>query len=213
MPPVFPVSTALEKATRCSDMRDQWSGRAASARALTASAAQGSWTVEAYLDPSLPAVGRATIAVQDFVPQQLAVTLAGPGVPLAPGAHLTAAIAGRFLYGAPAAGLHAEGTVTLVRDEHPVADAAGYSFGDPGEAVPDAVQVLELPDADGAGHVAFGGVAHRPWRVEAAEADLPRGAKAVTDAVFAGAEPTHENAYKLKLAERTLSAALNQARA
>ncbi|TXM87317.1 xanthine dehydrogenase family protein subunit M, partial [Methylobacterium sp. WL122] len=52
-----------------------------------------------------------------------------------------------------------------------------------------------------------------PWRVEAAEADLPRGAKAVTDAVFADAEPTQENAYKLKLAERTLSAALNQARA
>ena len=35
----------------------------------------------------------------------------------------------------------------------------------------------------------------------------------VTDRVFADAKPTPENAYKLKLAERTLGAALNQARA
>ncbi len=35
----------------------------------------------------------------------------------------------------------------------------------------------------------------------------------MTDQVFADAKPTPENAYKLKLAERTLGAALNQARA
>jgi xanthine dehydrogenase YagS FAD-binding subunit len=35
----------------------------------------------------------------------------------------------------------------------------------------------------------------------------------VTDNVFAGARPTEDNAYKLKLAERTLAAALDQARA
>ena len=86
-----------------------------------------------------------------------------------------------------------------------VRDRASYAYA--------LVSVAAILGRDGAGHVAFGGVAHKPWRVEAAEADLPRGAKAVTDAVFAGAEPTHENAYKLKLAERTLSAALNQARA
>ncbi len=157
--------------------------------ALAASAAQGNWTVEAYLDPSLPAVGRATVAVQDFVPQQLAVTLTGPGQPLAPGARLTAAIAGRFLYGAPAAGLHAEGTVTLVRDEHPVADAAGYSFGDPNEAVPDAVQVLQLPDADAAGQVAVdaalklpGGIAS-PLRAVLDAGLTEPGGRAVRDSV------------------------------
>ena len=32
---------------------------------------------------------------------------------------------------------------------------------------------------DGTGRVALGGVAHKPWRVEAAEAEMPRGAKAV----------------------------------
>jgi len=86
-----------------------------------------------------------------------------------------------------------------------VRDRASYAYA--------LVSVAAILGKDGTGHVAFGGVAHKPWRVEAAEADLPRGAKAVTETVFAGAKPTHENAYKLKLAERTLGAALNQARA
>ena len=86
-----------------------------------------------------------------------------------------------------------------------VRDRASYAYA--------LVSVAAIIAKDGTGHVAFGGVAPRPWRVEAAEADLPKGAKAVTDKVFAGAKPTEDNAYKLKLAERTLAAALNQARA
>jgi len=86
-----------------------------------------------------------------------------------------------------------------------VRDRASYAYA--------LVSVAAILDKDGSGHVAFGGVAHKPWRVEAAEADLSKGAKAVTSQVFADAKPTHENAYKLKLAERTLGAALNQARA
>ena len=95
---------------------------------LGAASAQGNWTIEAYVDPSLPPVGRALIAVQDFVPQQLKVSLTGPATPVAADGKLTAAIDGRFLYGAPGAGLHAEGTVRLVRDEHPIPDAKDYSF-------------------------------------------------------------------------------------
>ncbi len=86
-----------------------------------------------------------------------------------------------------------------------VRDRASYAYA--------LVSVAAILGKDGSGHVAFGGVAPKPWRVEAAEADLPKGAKAVTETVFADAKPTHENAYKLKLAERTLGAALNQARA
>ena len=65
---------------------------------------------------------------------------------------------------------------------------------------------------DGTGRVALGGVAHRPWRVEAAEAEMPRGAKAVTEKLLAGARPTRENAFKLPLVERTLAAVLAEAR-
>ena len=66
----------------------------------------------------------------------------------------------------------------------------------------------EMCDGDGTGRVALGGVAHKPWRVEAAEAELPRGAKAVTALLLAGAKPTAENAFKLKLVERALAAVL-----
>jgi xanthine dehydrogenase YagS FAD-binding subunit len=60
--------------------------------------------------------------------------------------------------------------------------------------------------------MALGGVAHKPWRVEAAESDLPRGAKAVTARLLAGAQTTGENAFKLSLVERTLGAVLVEAR-
>jgi xanthine dehydrogenase YagS FAD-binding subunit len=55
-------------------------------------------------------------------------------------------------------------------------------------------------------------VAHKPWRVDAADAELPRGAKAVADRLFAQARPTDQNAYKLPLAERTIASVLEQAR-
>ncbi|MDP9928724.1 FAD binding domain-containing protein [Variovorax paradoxus] len=85
-----------------------------------------------------------------------------------------------------------------------VRDRASYAFA--------LVSVAAIVQRDGSGRVALGGVAHRPWRVEAAEAAMPQGAKAVTAQLLAGAQPTHENAFKLPLAERALAAALVQAR-
>ena len=86
-----------------------------------------------------------------------------------------------------------------------VRDRASYAFA--------LVSVGAIIQNDGTGRVALGGVAHKPWRIEAAEAELPRGAKAVTAQLLANAKPTHENAFKLKLAERTLGAVLTEARA
>ncbi|MBR1270340.1 xanthine dehydrogenase family protein subunit M [Bradyrhizobium sp. AUGA SZCCT0222] len=85
-----------------------------------------------------------------------------------------------------------------------VRDRASYAFA--------LVAVAAIVQRDGSGRVALGGVAHKPWRVEAAEAELPRGAKAVTSKLLAEAKPTHENAFKLLLAERTLGAVLAEAR-
>ncbi len=60
--------------------------------------------------------------------------------------------------------------------------------------------------------MALGGVAHKPWRVEAAEAEMPRGPKAVTAQLLADARITHDNAFKLPLVERTLAAVLAEAK-
>jgi xanthine dehydrogenase YagS FAD-binding subunit len=87
---------------------------------------------------------------------------------------------------------------------HKVRDRASYAFA--------LVSVGAIVQRDGTGRVALGGVAHKPWRVEAAEADMPRGAKAVTAHLLADAKPTRENAFKVTLVERTLGAALAQAR-
>jgi xanthine dehydrogenase YagS FAD-binding subunit len=74
------------------------------------------------------------------------------------------------------------------------------------------VSVAAIIQRDGTGRVALGGVAHKPWRVEAAEAEMPRGARAVAAVLLAGAKPTPQNAFKLKLVERALGAVLAEAK-
>jgi xanthine dehydrogenase YagS FAD-binding subunit len=85
-----------------------------------------------------------------------------------------------------------------------VRDRASYAFA--------LVSVAAVVQRDGSGRLALGGVAHKPWRVEAAEAQMTRGAKAVTEPLLAGAKTTSENAFKLTLVERALGATLTQAR-
>ena len=87
---------------------------------------------------------------------------------------------------------------------HKVRDRASYAFA--------LVSVAVVVQRDGSGRVAIGGVAHKPWRVEAAEALMPQGAKAVATRLLDGAKPTDDNAFKVPLVERTLGAVLAQAR-
>ena len=87
---------------------------------------------------------------------------------------------------------------------HKVRDRASYAFA--------LISVGAIVKEDGTGRVALGGLAPKPWRVEAADAELSSGAKAVTTKLLAGARTTRENAFKLPLVERTLSAVLDEAR-
>jgi xanthine dehydrogenase YagS FAD-binding subunit len=85
-----------------------------------------------------------------------------------------------------------------------VRDRASYAFA--------LVSVAAIVQRDGTGRVALGGVAHKPWRVEAAERDMPRGAKAVAAGLLADARTTHDNAFKVPLVERTLASVLAEAK-
>jgi xanthine dehydrogenase YagS FAD-binding subunit len=85
-----------------------------------------------------------------------------------------------------------------------VRDRASYAFA--------LVSVAAIVQRNGTGRVALGGVAHKPWRVEAAEPAMPQGAKALTAGLLAGVQTTHDNAFKLPLVERTIAAVLAQAR-
>ncbi|WP_138470357.1 xanthine dehydrogenase family protein subunit M [Poseidonocella sp. HB161398] len=83
---------------------------------------------------------------------------------------------------------------------HKVRDRASYAFA--------LVSVALIRQPDGSGRVALGGVAPRPWRLAAADAELPNGARAVMARLLDGARPTEETQFKITLAERTLAALL-----
>lgn len=85
-----------------------------------------------------------------------------------------------------------------------VRDRASYAFA--------LVSVAAVVQKDGSGRVAVGGVAHKPWRVEAADAALPHGAKAVSARLLADAKPTEDNQFKVPLVERTIAAVISQAK-
>lgn len=84
-----------------------------------------------------------------------------------------------------------------------VRDRASYAFA--------LVSVAAVIGRDGKGAVALGGVAPKPWRVEEADALLPKGSKAVADRLFAGATPREDNAFKLTLAQRTIASVIAEA--
>ncbi|MFE7119676.1 FAD binding domain-containing protein [Streptomyces sp. NPDC057654] len=92
---------------------------------------------------------------------------------------------------------------------------ASYEF-----AVVSAAATLELTVGDtiGSARIALGGVAHRPWRLTAAEEALRGTALADTDALraavaisFADARPLPDNGYKVELAQRAAVRALRDA--
>lgn len=85
-----------------------------------------------------------------------------------------------------------------------IRDRASYAFA--------LVSVAAVVQPDGTGRVALGGVAYKPWRMPAADASMPRGARAVAEQLLAGAQTTPDNAFKLTLVQRTLHAVLTQAK-
>jgi xanthine dehydrogenase YagS FAD-binding subunit len=83
-------------------------------------------------------------------------------------------------------------------------DRASYAFA--------LVSVAAVLQRDGTGRFAVGAIAPKPWRAEAADRALPQGAKAATAALLAGARPTEDNRFKMTLVERTLAAAIADAK-
>ncbi len=86
-----------------------------------------------------------------------------------------------------------------------VRDRASYAYA--------LVSVAAVLHRDGTGRAAIGGIAPKPWRSAAADAAMPHGAGAVANLLLADAKPTHDNAFKVPLVERTLAAAIAEARA
>jgi hypothetical protein len=122
---------------------------------ITASAPTGTWRIGAYTDPKRPAVGETTFLVEDYVPDRIEFDLTSPSGQISQKSPAKINVAGRFLYGAPAAGLDLEGDMTIaVAQERP--GFAGYQFGLAEEEVAPAAQTLDdLPSTDDAGNASF----------------------------------------------------------
>ncbi|MEQ1864025.1 MAG: alpha-2-macroglobulin [Micropepsaceae bacterium] len=122
--------------------------------ALTATAPRGRWQVAAYVDPKGEPIGRVAFDVQDFVPQKLKVELKATQKILRPGTTASVDVNGRFLYGAPAAGLGGEGTMTITTDSTPFADVAAlknFRFGKVDETFEGTQVTMTVPETDASG--------------------------------------------------------------
>ena len=86
-----------------------------------------------------------------------------------------------------------------------VRDRASYAFA--------LVSVAAIIQKDGSGRVAVGGIAPKPWRVEAADSEMPKGSAAVAARLLAGASPRPANAFKVPRGERTLATVIQEAKA
>ncbi|WP_150290125.1 FAD binding domain-containing protein [Sphingobium estronivorans] len=83
-----------------------------------------------------------------------------------------------------------------------VRDRASYAFA--------LVSVAAVFARDGKARFAFGGIATKPWRSDAADAAAPSGAAAVAEAALNGARPTAHNGFKQQLTARTLASLYRQ---
>jgi xanthine dehydrogenase YagS FAD-binding subunit len=144
--------------------------------------------LDAQIETVKPDGSTRSIAMADF--HQLPGNTPNIETSLTPGEFITA-----VTLPAPVGGTHIY---------HKVRDRSSYAFA--------LVSVGLILQKDGSGRIAVGGIAPKPWRVEAAEALLPDGAKAVSARLLDGATPTHDNQFKLTLVERTLGSVLAQAR-
>lgn len=123
---------------------------------LEANAMRGTWTVSAYTDPKQAAVSSQMFLVEDFVPDRIEFDMKSDKQEIAQGETANIDIDGRFLYGAPAAGLALEGELTLstARDWDRF---AGYSFGlaDEQSAEPSVTPFTDLPVVGDDGKATF----------------------------------------------------------
>lgn len=123
---------------------------------LEPNAMRGTWTVSIYTDPKQAAVASQMFLVEDFVPDRIEFDMTSDKQEIAQGETANINIDGRFLYGAPAAGLALEGELTLstARDWDRFKD---YSFGlaDEQSAEPTVTPFTDLPVVGDDGKATF----------------------------------------------------------
>jgi uncharacterized protein YfaS (alpha-2-macroglobulin family) len=122
--------------------------------ALQPNAMLGTWALAIHTDPKAAAIARINFLVEQFVPDRIEFDLDVETPEIAIGDAARVALDGRYLYGAPAAGLALEGEVSVGTkrewDRFP-----GYYFGLADEEVEAVTTPLALDPTDEDGHAEF----------------------------------------------------------
>ncbi|NKM69799.1 alpha-2-macroglobulin family protein [Rhizobium laguerreae] len=112
-------------------------------------AMRGTWTMNIYTDPKASAIATKSFLVDDFVPDRTEMEIKTEAKEVGPDTPATITVSGRYLYGAPAAGLTLEGDV-VVKPTRESAAYKGFFFGlADEEASEDSRQPIDgLPELD-----------------------------------------------------------------
>lgn len=130
---------------------DELGGRTTTLK-LAASAMTGTWRARLHADPKADPIASIAFLVEDFVPERLELDIDPVARALAPEERGTFRIAGRYLYGAPAANLAVEGDIVVKPGAGGLDAYPGYLFGLADETVsPVRAPIEGLPNTDADG--------------------------------------------------------------
>jgi len=133
-------------------LTDQGQGGRTTTLALPGSAMTGTWRIKVHTDPKSSPIAQAAFLVEDFVPERLELKLEPAVQALTPQEPGTIKLAGRYLYGPPAAGLSVEGEIAVKLAKGDLPGFGGYKFGLADEQVAPVRKPLEgLPSTDAEG--------------------------------------------------------------
>lgn len=114
---------------------DKGLGGRSSDLALTNAAQTGTWRARLHSDPTSAPIAQVSFLVEDFSPERLDMALTAPEGALHPEETKSIKIAGKYLYGPPAAGLGLEGDIIVKPSSNGLAGFDGYHFGLADEAI------------------------------------------------------------------------------
>ncbi|MCB1506457.1 MAG: alpha-2-macroglobulin family protein [Hyphomicrobiaceae bacterium] len=123
---------------------------------LQSASQTGTWRARLHADPKAEAIAQVAFLVEDFTPERLDMKLTPPEQAMKPEVASTIKVAGKYLYGPPAADLALEGDIIVKPVAGYLPEYPGYSFGLADEVVNPVRQPLENlvnTNADGSADV------------------------------------------------------------
>ncbi len=137
--------------TRVALTQDELGGHTTTLR-LAPSSMTGTWRARLHADPSDDPLTSVAFLVEDFLPERLEMTIDPVAEALRPGQPGVIKVSGRYLYGAPAAGLAIEGDIVVRPAAGGLAAYPDYQFGladDTVSPVRNAIDGLASTDSEG----------------------------------------------------------------